>query len=142
MGDVKKALLEEYADWSGDLQDLIRFADDEVILRQLYMLPVGHRWTPRAGFTLIGDAAHLMTPFAEEGVNVAMLDALELAHEITGSTQSSGAYSLADAVRRFEQGMFERAEKVAAVSRRNMEYMFKADAPEGLIRDFMEKHQT
>ena len=32
--DVKKALLNEYADWAGVLQDLIRLADDEVVSRQ------------------------------------------------------------------------------------------------------------
>lgn len=141
MRHVKTALLEEYADWARDLQDLIRFADDEVIVRQMYMLPVGHRWTSRVGFTLIGDAAHLMTPFAGEGVNVAMLDALELAQEIIASARNAVTIPLANAVRRFEQGMFERAQEVAEGTRRNMEYMFKDDAPGGLMKDFMERHK-
>lgn len=139
--EVKKALLEEYADWAGDLQDLIRRADDVVIPMQLYMLPVGHQWQPRDGFTLIDAAAHLMTPFAGEGVNVAMLDALELAQEIIASTKSGGTSHLADAVETFKQGMFERAEKVAEISKRNMEFMFKDDAPEELIKDFAKRYQ-
>ncbi|KAI4127268.1 MAG: hypothetical protein LQ347_004672 [Umbilicaria vellea] len=140
--EIKKALLQEHADWTGDLQNLIRLADDDVIQRQLYMLPVGHQWKSRKGFTLIGDAAHLMTPFAGEGVNVAMLDALELAQEIIASTKSGGASPLGDAVSTFEQGMFERAEKVAEVSRRNMEYMFRNSAPEGLIKDLAKRYQN
>lgn len=137
--EVKKALLNEYADWAGDLQDLIRCADDDVFPRQLYMLPVGHRWESRGGFTLIGDAAHLMTPFAGVGVNMAMLDALELAQEIIASTKTGGASPLANAVRAFEQGMFERAEKDAGASKRNMELMFGDDAPEGLVKKFAER---
>ena len=117
---------------SDELQDFA-WSADEVTLRQIYMLPIGHRWTSRKGFTLIGDATHLITPFAGEGVNEAMLDALELAHKIIASTQNDGESSLATAVGRFEQGMFERAGAVVEGSRRNREFMFRDDAPGGPI---------
>lgn len=54
------------------------------------------------GIALVGDGAHIMSPFGGEGVNVAMLDAGELArHLITISAWP-------DAVRRFEADMFAR----------------------------------
>ena len=63
--EVKRALREEFHDWDSQLVAFINAADDNhLVPRSLYMLPVGHRWDHRAGFTLIGDAAHLMTPFA------------------------------------------------------------------------------
>lgn len=42
----------------------------------LYRLLVGYTWASKPGVTLIGDAAHLMAPFADEGINIAVLGAL------------------------------------------------------------------
>ena len=47
---------------------------------------MGANWA--SSVTLIGDAAHLMAPFAGAGVNVAMHDALELAHAIIAQKDS------------------------------------------------------
>lgn len=46
------------------------------------MLPVGLQWSPRSGVTLLGDTAHLMTPFAGVGVNVALTDAPNLSRAL------------------------------------------------------------
>lgn len=57
--------------------------------------------------TLLGDAAHVMTPFSGIGVNLALTDAMELSVAIeeilTGST------SVADAFKEYERKMFDRA---------------------------------
>jgi 2-polyprenyl-6-methoxyphenol hydroxylase-like FAD-dependent oxidoreductase len=47
-------------------------------------MPPDHAWEALPNLTILGDAAHLMPPFAGEGVNMAMLDALELSQCLTG----------------------------------------------------------
>ncbi|KAI9816342.1 MAG: hypothetical protein M1832_005099 [Thelocarpon impressellum] len=141
-GDPKAAkdifLQHAYFDWAPEVQDLIRLGDDAPVnIRNLYMLPVGHRWPARPGFTLIGDAAHLMTPFAGEGVNTAMRDALELARAvITASNEARSPEVLARVTASYEEEMFLRAAMVTKKSKMFMDVQLADDAPEGFLRVF------
>lgn len=99
---ARAQLAAEYNGWAENLVDLIRAGNDAIAARPIHALPIGHHWRNRAGITLIGDAAHLMSPFGGEGVNIAMFDAAELARHLTESREWR------DAVRAFEEEMFSR----------------------------------
>ena len=45
-------------------------------------MPFDQQWPCKENVTLIGDAAHVMPPYGAAGVNMAMMDALELSHSI------------------------------------------------------------
>jgi 2-polyprenyl-6-methoxyphenol hydroxylase-like FAD-dependent oxidoreductase len=78
-GAMRMHLAEGLHDWHPDLIKVTQIADDYQKPQNLYMLPVGKRWTHGRGFTLIGDAAHLMALFAGEGANLALADAHNVA---------------------------------------------------------------
>ena len=129
-------LLQLFADWDDHLRDMIRLCDADFVPRSLYMLPIDHQWESRAGVTLLGDAAHLMSPFAGEGVNLAMLDATELALAITSSDD------LTKAVHDYEQKMFSRASPTARESASNLDLFIapgnSAEAAAQLFKTMMQ----
>lgn len=123
-------LLRLFSDWNDDLLDFIRLCDDSFVPRLLYVLPIGHKWETKAGVTLLGDAAHLMSPFAGEGVNLAMLDATELAFTIANSSDD-----LTKALHEYEQKMFSRAAEFAQESARNLDLFISLDDPAKKVAD-------
>ena len=68
---TRNAVLDLYSDgWSSDILEFLRSYDESsLVLRNIYALPVLITWETHPGLTLIGDAAHLMSPFAGEGTH-------------------------------------------------------------------------
>ncbi|PYH86716.1 FAD/NAD(P)-binding domain-containing protein [Aspergillus uvarum CBS 121591] len=85
-GDHKKMtqfLIETFfATWDPRLQAVVRNVDASMTPRAQYRMPSGLRYPHRRGMTLIGDALHVMSWFAGEGANLAMLDAVDLCEAI------------------------------------------------------------
>ena len=128
---ARSILLKEFADWSDELKDLIRNCDDTVTPRLIYALPIGHSWAHSVGVTLLGDAAHVMSPYAGEGANLAMLDATELALAIVEHGDD-----IETALTQYESAMFPRSKAAAEKSAQGLEACFAADAPKGLVHFF------
>jgi 2-polyprenyl-6-methoxyphenol hydroxylase-like FAD-dependent oxidoreductase len=128
---ARDVLLKEFADWSVELKDLIRNCDDTIIPRLIYALPIGHSWAHSPGVTLLGDAAHVMSPYAGEGANLAMLDATELALAI-----AEHGDDIETALTQYETAMLPRSKAAAEKSAQGLEMCFAADAPKGLVQFF------
>lgn len=103
-----KQLAHQFDQWHNDLLTLINESEKGPILRKIHALPVGHQWDRVSGVTILGDAAHVMTP-AGEGANLAMFDGSELAQAIIEHPND-----IETAFAQYEQALFPRSEKAAA----------------------------
>jgi len=109
---TKENIIKRFSDWSPVMQDILRASSGKIKVRSFYMLPIGTEWANKKGITIIGDAAHLMTPFGGEGVNVAFTDALLLADAIIAGVRANDESVLHRKIAEFEKDMFIRAYKV------------------------------
>ncbi|KIN09012.1 hypothetical protein OIDMADRAFT_108402 [Oidiodendron maius Zn] len=127
----KEMALKEFAQWAPQFRRIIEACDDSVSSRTLYMMHVGTRWLPKSGITLMGDAAHVMSVFAGEGVNVAMVDALELSRAIVANPSN-----IDKAVAEYERGLFPRAEVHQQASWESLQTRFEPSGNEKLKQHF------
>lgn len=127
--EAKAAILKLFNDWDEQLKNYIRHAEDHIVTRRIYMLPVGFKWERKTNVTLIGDAAHVMSPFAGEGVNMAMYDALNLALAIISNGQD-----FAKAIEIYEENMYGYSSQSAEQSNDILQLCFSDNAAEELTK--------
>ncbi|GLW48335.1 monooxygenase [Streptomyces sp. NBRC 14336] len=120
---IRARLLERYRDWSPRLRRLISDNDGPYVDRPIFALPVPHTWEPNPTVTLLGDAAHLMPPLGV-GVNLAMLDACELALALTRHD------TVAEAVRAYESTMLPRSTETARMLDGAAEGLLSTELPD------------
>ena len=93
--------------WSPEVMDMLTEVQDGFHLWPTAVMPPDTSWPSQLGLTLLGDASHAMPPFTGKGVNLALLDALELAEGLTADPERL----VADAVAAFESGMQTRTSR-------------------------------
>ncbi|WP_058379014.1 FAD-dependent oxidoreductase [Pandoraea norimbergensis] len=129
---MRAALLQCFAGWSPQLLALISSCLDVIVTRPIYTLPGDFGWRPVAGLTLLGDAAHLLPPVGF-GVNLAMLDAAELATALT--LDGDWTVQVAQAA----AAMKHRANEAAPEGFATFDAMFSADSAETFLQ-IMQSH--
>lgn len=122
----------EYAEWSDFWYELLENVTEPIIPRPIYCMPLDQSWDTLPNLTLLGDAAHVMPPFAGEGVNMAMLDALELSEVLT----SSDFNTIQEAIASYETAMRQRAATAAQESLDNGAHMHSPEALKVMLEIF------
>jgi len=123
----------EFPGWDAVWRELIENVSLPLLLRPQYCMPLDDAWNTQPNITLLGDAAHLMPP-SGEGVNLAMLDALDLSNCLTGTDYND----IQTAITAYEKQMMLRGIKEAAESMDMVEWMHTEEAMEKLVKLFTE----
>lgn len=131
---VREALLKKFTGWSPDLLGFITATDTGYTNRPLFALPVPHTWTHTPGVTLLGDAAHLMSPFSGMGANLAMLDGADLAHALIESP------TIDDAIRVYETVLLPRSIQAAEGAAEGINSAFSPDSATQTLAHMTQHH--
>ncbi|MFK0295926.1 FAD-dependent oxidoreductase [Streptomyces sp. NPDC090442] len=135
---VRSALLAAFDGWHDRLRALLGDSDDGFVNRPLFALPVPHTWPHALGLTLLGDAAHLMTPLSGPGADLALQDGCELArHLVEAHTWQTDPDH---AVRAYEADLFPRSAAAAQTAAADLDAALAPDAPRPTHRLFRRRH--
>lgn len=108
---VRFFLTQLFTGWNNDCHEIFA-ACPQFLLLPVYRLPLTETWAARGNITLIGDAAHLMPPYAGEGANMGLLDAWHLGSNLTGEAFNS----ISDAILAYEKMMFSYAREAQEIT--------------------------
>jgi 2-polyprenyl-6-methoxyphenol hydroxylase-like FAD-dependent oxidoreductase len=106
---------QEFSTWSPQWSQLFTPESLMLVPRPMYYYPANQHWPTLSNLTMIGDAAHRLPPYAGEGANQALADALELS-EALGDEQFT---TTEQAIASFEQKMISRLAIITAETLRN-----------------------
>jgi 2-polyprenyl-6-methoxyphenol hydroxylase-like FAD-dependent oxidoreductase len=127
----------DFAEWSNVWHELFENAETPFMPVPIYCMPTNQNWEASPNLTMLGDAAHLMPPFAGEGVNMAMLDALELSKCLYNEKFSD----IQTAIGSYENQMRKRAAVAAQASLENGDKMHSTDALKIMLSFFNPMHK-
>lgn len=131
-GELRRLVLEKIERWHEPIPAMVEATQEatvgKVVLGDCDPLDA---WASDR-VTLIGDAAHPMSPFQGQGGNLALVDAVDLAGALDG-VDSRDAVS---AVRHFETSMLARS-RPAVLRSREATRAFHTDDPETAVRAFV-----
>ncbi|WP_312078288.1 NAD(P)/FAD-dependent oxidoreductase [Chryseobacterium sp.] len=126
----------KYSEWNSVWDELFENAELPFIPRPIYCMPLDQNWKSLPNLTMIGDAAHVMPPFAGEGVNMAMRDALDLSELLLSENNS-----VEEAIEKFEIEMRKRASEAAKESLENGETMLSINSLTDMLKFFTAPHE-
>lgn len=98
----------EFRTWNTDWQEIFETNEISIIPRPMYHFPIDQYWKPLSNLTIIGDAAHRIPPYAGEGANQAMADALDFYEIFCFGNHET----IEEAVSLFENKMRSRMEEI------------------------------
>lgn len=110
-GGHKQDVLERFHAWAEPIPALVAGTNEGAILRtDMFDRPPIRRWS-RGRVTLVGDAAHPMTPNAGQGACQALEDAIALGESLARAPDLRAAFDL------YERRRLRRANRVVTLSR-------------------------
>jgi len=124
---------QRFFDWSTDWHEIFSTNDAYFIARPQYYFPKDQTWETVANLTVIGDAAH-QTPPSGDGVNQAMLDALEFYETMCLENFTT----LDEALASFEKKMLARTSVATEEALQLIRAMLSKDSLQWILAFFTE----
>lgn len=133
-GGHKEDLRKRFNDWADPVPQLIATTEEAAILRNdMYDRRPVKRWS-RGRVTLVGDAAHPMTPDAGQGACQALEDAVALGESFAHNPDIAQAFDI------YEQRRRRRANRLVAMSRQATRAVQIENALVCALRDYLGYH--
>ncbi|QUQ63478.1 FAD-dependent oxidoreductase [Kutzneria sp. CA-103260] len=124
---IRTELDRELADWSPRMRGVLDEVERHFVWWPLYVVPARQTWREHSGVTLIGDAAHIMPPYSGQGVNMALLDALELGRALAEHADTDAAIAA------YEKSMLARMDPIATATTTYENLVLNPDGPKALL---------